>query len=359
MTTQPRLKAGARQAGAAVGGQYTHKTVPDVKADDLGFNAGAVVEPPKNDWSELDVRSSGLRTVFNRTVETDTNGDEVVSVTTNCEPPDMMLLARKGDEAYWNSNVWSKQSKDRRLWSADITRQMLEEGFVATIDGSRSGGVHTAMRAASSPKAAGWESSPNVLTGVVAQIRGLRLVQSMNPADGWNAKFGGHTLRFVDRLLYRGFVDVYAAYNQLPKPPWEPDGVPWGPQEVAGYATGTGGDVFVGENGDLLWRALTETDYHGMSPLKEVLAESNTKRTSRYVSRRSTDMIVAAALYDETAEQQLTTGLYDGLNAEQRVDARTNTLRILTEALNPTDQIECRWTPEQQQRLQSFYSLIY
>ena len=55
-----------------------------------------------------------------------------MTVTVDCDPPDMMLLARKGDTRYWSANNWSQHYEDRQLWSVDITRRMLEEGFVAT-----------------------------------------------------------------------------------------------------------------------------------------------------------------------------------------------------------------------------------
>ena len=48
---------------------------------------------------------------------------------------------------------------------------------------------------------------------------------------------------------------------------------------------------------DLLWRALTETDHFGWSPLRQEV------RWCGSAKRLDQDVIVAAALYDETAQR--------------------------------------------------------
>ena len=357
MTMQPRQPAGTHQGDVSVAGRWTNKHAPDINEAVLGFGndaASAMIGPP-TDWATRTVKVWRLRTTFTRSVE-----DETVSVTTDCEPPDMMLLARKGDADYWSGNTWVKHHRDRRLWSADITRQMLQEGLIAT---KTSDGIQAAMTAASSPAIAQvWapghdcpsgQDTMHVLTVAVAQIRGLRLIQAMAPGNDWNIKFGGHTLRFVDRLLIDRFHNAVGVYKKLPRPPWD-DGVPWGPQTVAGHATGDNGeDIFVGEHGDLLWRALTETDHYGMSALKQ----STQIPDHRGVVPFKTAMIVAAVLYDETAEQQLTTGLFDGAEPDDRASMRTNVLNVFAEALNPGFG-ECRWTEQQQDQIRGFIELV-
>ena len=109
--------------------------------------------------------------------------------------------------------------------------------------------------------------------------------------------------------------------------------MPWGAQEVAGHATateigwydpdsdgGVGQPMFVGEHGDLLWKAVTETTSSGLTPLKIGLW--------RHGSDASEQIAVAAALYDETAREQLTTELFVGVdNGEHRTAMRTNILK--------------------------------
>ena len=361
MDTQPRQPVGTRQSNVSVAGRWTNKHAPDINETVQGFgdNTSTMTGPP-TDWDTRTVKTGRLRTVFTRTVETDGNGDDIVTVTTDCDPPDMLLLARKGDAGYWSGNTWSKNKRDRRVWSADITRQMLEEGLVAT---KTSDGIQAAMNVASSPAVAQvWGPSHdytsgrdtmNVLSVAVAQIRGLRLVQSMAPPKNGDIKFGGHTLRFVDRLLIDRFYNAVGVYSRLPRPPWE-DGMPWGAQDVAGHATGNNGeDIFVGEHSDLVWRALTETDLYGMSPLKQ----STQILDQRGVVAFKTEMMVAAVLYDECAAEQLTTGLFNGAELDDRADMRTNVLSVFAEGLNPPVGV-CRWTVEQQTRLRRFIDIV-
>ena len=180
--TQPRSKTGTRQDGVAVGGRWTAKDVPDIDVDTLGFNDVSVVGPP-HDWDTINVEYSDLPTVFTRTVTTDDAGNEVVTVTTNCDPPDMTLLARKGDFDYWATDNWHNHVNDRQIWSADITARMLEEGLVATGYEQEHEGVAVAMHAATIPGAStatvpgmyeSWVHGPHVLTADIAQIRGMR-----------------------------------------------------------------------------------------------------------------------------------------------------------------------------------------
>ena len=81
MSTQPRQRAGTRRSGVSAGGRFTNKTVPTVKDDTIGFDA------PKCGWTERTVKVFGTKTTFTRTVDT----DGVVSVATDCDPPDMLL----------------------------------------------------------------------------------------------------------------------------------------------------------------------------------------------------------------------------------------------------------------------------
>ena len=303
----------------------------------------------------------GLSTTFTRVVAE----DGVVTVTTDCDDPTMMMLARKGDGDYWSGDTWVKNRKERRMWAAEITRRMLEEGLIST-GLHRTGGVsatRAAMSAASTtgnrdrlaPAGMKWDGGPDALTAVVAQIRGLRLIQSMAPAEGWETKLGGHTIPlFTQSLLSDCFTTVDRTYRLLRRPPWDDD-VEWGPQLVAGHATNRGGDgavairVFVGEQGDLVWRALTETDNYGMSPLTGSVCQR-----FDVLNPASKDMIVAAVLYDETAEQQLTTGLFDVTSVQHRRIIRERMLGLFDDALTPL----CQWTPEQQERLRGFIEVV-
>ena len=233
------------------GGQYTSKTVPTSKDSAVGFSTGSPC-----DWTTHTAKLWGLQTTFTRSVE-----NEIVTVATDCDDPTMMLLARKGDAEYWNGDTWRRDHKTRRLWSADIARRMLEEGLIAT---KNSDGIRTAMRAASSSSIAQvWHpyredmDMMHVLTVAVAQLRGLRLIQSMNDPERLpTLLLGAHSIQVDDALLLDRFYTTVGVYKQLQRPPWEPGGVPWGPQPVAGHAT-TVDDVavFVGEHGDLVWRA--------------------------------------------------------------------------------------------------------
>ena len=68
-------------------------------------------------------------------------------------------------------------------------------------------------------------------------------------------------------------------------------------------------------------------------------------------------MIVAAVLYDETAQYQLTHGLFDGVALDDRVGIQHAALVAFDESLNQTDS-ECRWTSAQQHKLRGFIDLV-
>ena len=331
MTTQPRHTAGTRHAGESTGGQYTSKPTPDIKDNDIGFNDTPVVGPP-NPWRERTVNLWGLETVFTRSVD----DDGVVTVTVDCDDPTMVLLARKGDREYW-SGGWRTSYRDRRIWAADITARMLEEGLVATWWGDALDGVTEAMSATTDPTQQ--QTGLNALTGTVAQIRGLRLRQSMTDT----------TPEHPTNYLSRYSAEVLTVYQQLPQPPWDettPLGGQWGPQPIAGHATNRDGDdVFVGEHNDLLWRALTESDHYGWSPLKAAVLRG---------AKSHTEMIAAAALYDDTAQHQLTHGLFATATAETRDRLRHNTLEVFAQELKQP----CPWTDEQQNQIRVFIDLV-
>ena len=358
MTVQPRRPAGGRCAGVSEGGRFASKTVPDV-TDTVGFNDDTVETPLG--WTERTVTQWGLRTTFTRSV----NDAGEVSVTADCDDPSLMLLTRKGDFRYWSDETWQTNYEERRLWCADIARQMLEEGLVATglLNGDAgipNVGIRAAMTFASSPRnrkpiTPVLRFEPHTLTGLVAQIRGLRLLQSMAPPVGWRTKLGGYDLPYEGAvLLYEHFNIVAGLYRWLRHPPWQPDGVEWGSQTAAGHATTVNDDdIFVGEHGDLVWCALTETDRHGMSPLKTAL-----QAPELVGDDANKEMICAAALYDETAEAQLTTGLFDGAGGhERREGLKRNALGVLNHALNPTSS-ELGWTPEQQDQIRGFITAV-
>ena len=106
---------------------------------------------------------------------------------------------------------------------------------------------------------------------------------------------------------------------------------------------------------DLLWRALTETDQHGSSPLKTWLRNRYGYHT---LTGDANEMVAAAVLYDDTAERQLTHGLFDGVpDPEVRHWLRLNALKTFNEALNPPGG-ECRWTSEQQTRISGFVETV-
>ena len=357
-TIQPRHQAGARRSGEPAGGRWATKTVPTIKASSLGFHNTAAGIGPPNDWTELDVvLFCDTKTRFQRTVETDANGDQVVSVVSDCDPPDVLLLARKGDAVYWSGDNWTKHGHDRRTWAAGIAVNMLQEGLIATgydQSGYDNVGVPAAMYAAASTDDRAYDIHhvQHVLTKCVAQLRGLRLIESMRPPDARDTTLGKYAIPADTRtLLASCFYDTYDMYGRLPRPPWDNSGgVPWGPQPIAGHAVDAGGyDIFVGEHGDLLWRALTETAASGLSPIKEAFG--------RFGSPLMSDMVCAAALYDETAEKQLTTGLFDGVEPENRGFLQTNLFRVFNQQLN-LDPDKCRWTVEQQDRIAGFINVI-
>ena len=330
------------------------KTVPDIDTDGIGFDTGETTGS-RHDWEQVTARSGRKQVKFNRSIDV----DGVVTITTDCEPPDMMLLNRKGDIGYWSGDIWRKHP-DRRFWCADIAVNMLREGLVATGYDDSGEGLRAVMSSATSRSERYRSPGRHTLTSIVAKLRALRLLQSMtNGSKQWRTALGGRRIPGdVVQLTYSCFDAALAVYKILPQPPWDDD-VPWGAQAVAGHATSKqGDDVFVGEHNDLLWRALTETQHggrlHGRSPLKQAVYTS-----SRSVDRN--DLIVAAALYDTTAAQQITTELFIGVqdwdSLVHRRKAQKNARDIFNNALNPADG-ECRWTPTQQHRIRGFVDMI-
>ena len=321
--------------------------MPD--GDTLSFNDTAVGVGRPNGWDSRAVKLWGLQTTFERVVGTDAAGNTVTSVTMGCDPPDMMLLARKGDIDYWTSGEWVTNRKERRGWCADIARRMLQDGHISTWDGTGVEGIRAAMNAAGTPEERRQRPTPHLLTETVAKIRGLRLLQSMI-TESWSTTLDGYNTRRENEILLRNcFFKVRDVYDLLPKPPWtDADGVPWGPQLVAGHATDINKqDVFVGENGDLIWRALTETDHTGLSPVKAAVNRGATHGVHQNIA-------VAAALYDDTAREQLTTGLFAGAASADRAGAQVNAAAMFTAALHPEDGSPSRWTEEQQNRISGF-----
>ena len=364
MNRRPRHKAGTRAAGVGTGGRFTSKAVPTID------NTTVVDHPAAasvNDWTTRTINLWDTSTTFTRTVTTNPAGDDVVSVTTDCDPPDLVLLATKGDREYWSDHwvsgrraLWSRKDQHRRLWCAEITRRMLEEGLVATGLGTNTHGIREAMLAAGSNQRRR-PTAPHVLTAVVAQLRGLRLIESMAP-DYWHTRLDGYEIPMdTTSLLTQRFKDIYNLYEQLPQPPWDdPPTVPWGPQDVAGHTVTTrrgsgwsgeslniGQPVFVGEHSDLIWRALTETTRAGLSPLKHAVATVHPPALH--------ELIVAAALYDKTAETQITTDLFNTVKPFHRVEHQTRTLDIFNETLNNP---ASRWTTPQRTRIEEFIETV-
>ena len=236
--TQPRLPAGTRHGGVAGGGRYTNKDAPTIKTDSLGFDDTAAGIGPSNNWTELDVvLFCDTKTRFRRTVETDSDGNQVVSVESDCDPADMLLLARKGDADYWSGDNWTKHGHDRRTWAAGIAVDMLSEGLIATRydDGdaalydTQAAGVHAAMNAAASTDdRSGYDTQhvQHVLTRCVAQIRGLRLIESMRPSDARDTTLGIYGIpRDTRELLASCFYDTYDMYGRLTRPHGTTQGV--------------------------------------------------------------------------------------------------------------------------------------
>ena len=354
MNPQPRVPAGTRTSGQPSGGRWASKPVPDID-NGAGFDSGVLCSAACR--TKHTVKLWGLSTTFERSISD--NGE--VSVTTDCDDPTLLLLARKGDKDYWCGNTWTNNHEDRRTWSADIACRMLDEGLVATTNraGDEDGsGIRLVMDFATSNVSRDSYSTPHVLTAAVAQIRTLRLLQSMAPTNGWETKLDAYRLpRDSQTLLSDRFTDVLNVYSTLPRPPWtDPPGVPWGLQHTAGHATSThdGTDVFVGEHSDLIWRALTEPDHHGNSPLKEGIPIWS----DGFDGPGRSEMLAAAALYDNIAEQQLTTGLFDGVDPEQRHCVQERIQEWFRLELNPPFGDRSRWTVEQTERIKGFVDLV-
>ena len=349
MNSQQRHKVGARTGGTATGGRYTTKPTPTIKSGDVDFDTAPTGVSCERDTYIVELW--GMSTTFTRTV------DEAgtVTVTVDCDDPSVLLLAKKGDGEYWSFDNWREHKHETRLWTAEITRRMLQEGFVATESSNHRAdteGIATAMVSPISKHYAELVDQPHFLTSVVALLRGLALLQSMaGDLPGWSTELSGKEVPHnTPGLMLDCFFDVSEVYHRLTKPPWQ--------DSAAGYATTNDGyDVFVGENGDLVWRALTETDHYGSSPLKHAVAEWGVKADHDLITSADHGMITAAVLHDETAQQQLTHGLFEGVDPTDRRQVRRAAVDMFSGQLNPTDRV-CCWTPTQQTRLQRFIETV-
>ena len=334
MNHQPRQPAGSRHSGRSTAGQFATKTVPTAINNPAEFRLDAC--------TARTVSFLGTSTTFTRRV----NDDSTVTVTTDCDPPEMLLLARKADTEYWSGDNWTEDHQAQQLWCSAIAAQMIEEGLVCVAN---SDGIAAAMAAASSPlprKPSGSmfakADNPHTFTEIVAQIRGLRLICSTASSDAFNTVLGGHSIPVGSwRMLTKCFEDTFDAWKLLNPPPLNTN-------------ENTQGDdhLFVGEHSDLVWRALTETNHTGLSPLKTTLRE----RFGIEEDTRKT-FVAEAALYDEQAEQQLTTGLFDGFDEKYRFRLRNNALDVFNHVLNdPPGQQHL--SVDQTKRIRSFVETI-
>ena len=201
MNKQQWHPAGTRQSGAVAGGWSAAIPVPTVEGGDSGVglrnmvgSQGGGVERKTTIW--------GRKTTYCRSI----TSDGTVEVTTDCDDPELLLLAHKGDVGYWSGNNWVKDYRTRQAWTASIAARMLREGHAAADDDD---GVWVVMSAASSPQQRrSFQSTgrvaPHALTGIVAQISGLRLLQTMALADGWDTTLGGFRLPMGPRCCWRG-----------------------------------------------------------------------------------------------------------------------------------------------------------
>ena len=334
-----------RPAGSTSGGQFTGVEKPAVDDQALRFNGTDA------DWDRLETSFLGLQTVFTRHVAV----GGAVTVSTDGDDPSVWMLAHKNDASYWSDGNWSRHKKDRQQWSAPIVAQMLSEGLVAVVDKNEESGVYTAMHAASSPKSGDWRHGPHILTGKIAQSRGLRLIHSLAPrttqAIGKLGDYDARHDRVGDRLGV--FKTVFSLYQRFDRPPW-PDGPPWTKPDEHGYVTFPGGaSLFVGANGDLLWRVLTEPDQRGLSWLSDGL---------RWTLPMAHELVTAAALYDSETERQLTTGLFDNTtpttwDADQTETQRRLMLRFFNSQLGDNTKASC-WTSEQQTKIRGFIETV-
>ena len=349
MTTQPRRPAGSRQGGKPAGGRFAAKTRPDI-TNSVGFTT--TVDDPDEpcDWHKICVfNSPGAQTVFTRTVA----DDGTVAVETDTDDPTLLLLARKGDPEYWSGETWYKDSGTSRVWAADITARMIEEGLVATGYDDDDIALREVMDAASSrgaPPSRKTGARRRALTVIIAQIRGLRLLQSMRPNRALSTIFGGYQIPAdAEPLLYARFDDLISLFRTLPEPPW--NNAVFDAED--GYATDVhGNEVFVGEHADLLWRALTEQDNDGQSPLRYGVAHGTILDAQRV-------MVAAAVLHDKQAEHQLTTGLFDNWHESptERAKLQEQVLGYLNDAFNDLV-FSPRWSPEQHNKLRGFVETV-
>ena len=214
------------------------------------------------------------------------------------------------------------------MWCAEIVRQMSEEGLVACDVEA----IQTAMTAAGDPQELTRET-PHFVSVVIAQIRGLRLIESMaSQSHRWSTKFGGRDIPQETSDLMAGWFNVVcnmyrSVHHRQP--------------------TADIKNSVVGEHGDLLWRALTETDHHGSSLLKTRLLQLAP------FTEPAKDMTVDAALHNTTVAQQLTHGLFDGIDP-----TRCGYLRMRVRNIFRHGSKTGRYTDEQLQRIQEFIDIV-
>ena len=70
------------------------------------------------------------------------------------------------------------------------------------------------------------------------------------------------------------------------------------------------------------------------------------------------EMGVAAALYDETAAEQLTTGLFDGVDPTLRQRLQTQARVAFESELCRAVAPQRRWTKDQQDKLRGFIDIV-
>ena len=312
MGIQPR-----RPAGTTTGGQFTINTAPTFDGQPQFVNQP---ETCSESWS---VEYDGTETTFTRHPDG--------SVTSNVDDPSLWMLAHKGDRTYWHEDRWRKNPDDLRAWSSELVAGMLQDGLVPVVDETNTqcvDGVSAVMHAAT--------DQPQPLRGVyalcesVAKIRALRFVQSMMPQPGmpcwldiggWRIPAG--TYGFLQERVH----DVRSVFSTLPRNVWSTGG--------DGFVTDSD-TVFVGPGGDLLWRALTETDFYGQSPLMSVLRQdSGSLSRSESLRRGSAKVMVAAGvLCDSVMRQQVTVDVVRGLEPQRRVAVQNRVVECLTGGLS-------------------------
>ena len=201
MTIQPRRPAGTRTADVSEGGRWASKPSAGLQRRRRRFSALRWVRSVT--WATRTVEYWGMQTTFTRNVETTNGGGKVVTINSDCDDPTVLLLARKGDPQYWNGDTWANRHEDCLVWCVDIACRMLNEGLIATGYDSNDEAIAAAMSAASNPNRTqpyrfvvdeDRLAATHTLTETVAQIRGLRLLQSMAPTERWSTRLGAYDI---------------------------------------------------------------------------------------------------------------------------------------------------------------------